>query len=98
MHCRSTFRSGVKDDSETRSCQLKKLNADPPCFPHNVRRDVMQDLPATLITGESIALDAASVNALKAALGGDVIIFGDSDDQSARQGWNGMIDRHPALI
>jgi FAD/FMN-containing dehydrogenase len=39
-----------------------------------------------------------TVSALRAALRGDVVLPGDDAYESARRVWNGMIDRHPAIV
>jgi len=53
-----------------------------------------------LITGAgaTIVLDDVAVTQLAASLRGSLIRPGDADYDTARAVWNGMIDRHPALI
>jgi FAD binding domain/Berberine and berberine like len=58
----------------------------------------MGDLRATLSTGESTVLNTARVHDFKAGLGGDIVLPEDADYEAARGGWNGMIDKHPALV
>src|SRR5688500_9499494 len=48
--------------------------------------------------GTMIELDAATVEAFAADLAGDLLGPGDAGYDQARRVWNGMIDRHPALI
>ena len=43
-------------------------------------------------------LDTQETEHLQAALHGQVILPGDPEYDTARKVWNGMIDRHPALI
>ena len=46
----------------------------------------------------ALTLDDATVSQFKAALRGQVIRPGDDGYDAARKVWNGMIDKHPALI
>jgi FAD/FMN-containing dehydrogenase len=41
---------------------------------------------------------AAAVDALRSSLLGQVLVPGDSEYERARRVWNGIIDRHPAII
>ncbi len=50
------------------------------------------------ITKDSTALDQAALNGLRAGLRGTVLLPDDPGYNEARSIWNGMIDRHPALI
>lgn len=50
------------------------------------------------LNGEQIALDEAEVQALAAAVRGQLIRPGGADYDAARRVWNGMIDKRPALI
>ena len=43
-------------------------------------------------------LDQAAVEGLRAGLRGPVLQPGDGDYEAARRIWNGLVDRHPALI
>jgi FAD/FMN-containing dehydrogenase len=53
-----------------------------------------------LLTGDGVpvVIDDAAVEALGARLRGPLLRPGDPDYDAARAVWNGMIDRHPALI
>ena len=45
-----------------------------------------------------LAIDDATIEQLRSAVGGEVITPEDAAYEEARRVWNGMIDRHPALI
>ena len=45
-----------------------------------------------------LAIDDATIEGLRSAVGGEVITPEDASYDEARKVWNGMIDRHPALI
>jgi FAD/FMN-containing dehydrogenase len=59
---------------------------------------IMAALQVATISGEEIALDGETVEAFKISLRGEVLSAGDDGYEEARQVWNGMIDRRPALI
>ena len=48
--------------------------------------------------GTVIELDVAPIEAFAARLAGDLLRRSDAGYDEARRVWNGMIDRHPALI
>lgn len=50
------------------------------------------------ISGTAAGLDPAAVESLRASLRGGVVVLGDAGYDAARAVYNGMIDRHPALI
>jgi FAD/FMN-containing dehydrogenase len=55
--------------------------------------------PMTFTTPpSSVALDEASVEQLRSSLRGPLLRPGDAGYEEARQVWNGMIDKRPALI
>jgi FAD/FMN-containing dehydrogenase len=45
-----------------------------------------------------LAIDDATIEGLRSAVGGEVITPDDVSYDEARKVWNGMIDRHPALV
>src|SRR3954467_1861819 len=49
-------------------------------------------------SGEAIRLDDSAVESLRASLRGELLCPGDAGYEEARQIWNGMINRRPALI
>ena len=58
----------------------------------------MTELQVTTTSGTSLVLDAATVQGFKTSLRGPLLRPGDAGYDDARKVWNGMIDRHPALI
>ncbi len=58
----------------------------------------MRTLRATTLAGTDIQLDSAAVTAFKARLHGALVCPEDPPYEQARKVWNGMIDKHPALI
>ena len=67
-------------------------------WPHLTRSNMMTDLQVTTTRGTSTTLDEATVQAFAGTLRGAVLRPGDTRYDSARAVWNGMIDKHPALI
>ena len=58
----------------------------------------MGELRVTLNTGAEAVLEEGVVEAFRASLRGPLLRAGDAGYDAARTIWNGMIDRHPALI
>ncbi len=58
----------------------------------------MTELHITTTAGTSMVLDDATVQGFKTSLRGPLLRPGDVGYDEARKVWNGMIDRHPALI
>jgi hypothetical protein len=58
----------------------------------------MADLQVTTTIGTNTVLDGATVQGFKAGLRGELLCPTDAGYEEARQIWNGMIDRRPALI
>src|SRR4029077_17106132 len=56
------------------------------------------ELQARTLTGEPIGLDQTIVTEFARKLRGELIRPGDAAYEAARQVYNGMISRHPALI
>lgn len=48
--------------------------------------------------GDPVVLGEAALEAFKGQLRGDLLVTGDAGYEQARRVWNGMIDKHPALI
>lgn len=64
-------------------------------------RGMMQtfsDVPATTVAGEATVLEMAAVDELRGSLRGALLTPGSGAYDTARMLWNGMIDKHPALI
>lgn len=53
---------------------------------------------AVTLDGKSIELEAAAVRELAGACRGEILLAGDAGYDTARKVWNGMHDKHPALI
>jgi hypothetical protein len=62
------------------------------------RREPMTELHVTTNSGTSIVFDAATVQGFKASLRGPLLHPSDAGYDDSRKVWNGMIDRHPAVI
>jgi FAD/FMN-containing dehydrogenase len=58
----------------------------------------MSSVPAVTIDGEETELSGSAVEDLAVSLQGELIRRGDPSYDAARQLWNGMIERRPALI
>ncbi len=58
----------------------------------------MSSLHMTTSTGAEIVLQEAAIQNLKTTLRGTLLQRGDPGYDEARSVWNGMIDKHPALI
>jgi hypothetical protein len=56
------------------------------------------DVAAKSLDGADIALPGSSIEAFAASMRGDVLLAGSPDYDKTRRVWNGMFDRHPALI
>lgn len=59
---------------------------------------VVGELPAIRLGGGETLLSRAAVKDFQASLGGHLLLPGQDGYDSARQVWNGMINRRPALI
>lgn len=55
-------------------------------------------IAAVSLDGNSIELGKGAINELGDAVGGNVLLANDPGYESARKIWNGMHDKHPALI
>jgi hypothetical protein len=56
------------------------------------------DLRAVKLSGAETTIERTAVQDLRASLGGALFAPGDEGYETARHVWNGMIDKHPALI
>ncbi|MEE8463411.1 MAG: FAD-binding oxidoreductase [Gammaproteobacteria bacterium] len=59
---------------------------------------VLSSITATRLTGEQTIIDKAAVKELRDSLEGQLLMPGNGAYEVARRLWNGMIDKHPALI
>jgi FAD/FMN-containing dehydrogenase len=59
---------------------------------------VVSDLPAVNTSRGEVVLERAAIEELKDSLRGELLMPGNAGYDMARAVWNGMIDRHPALI
>ena len=59
---------------------------------------VASDIPAVALDGSQIVLEKAAVNELGGSLQGQLLARGDVGYDTSRTIWNGMFDKHPALI
>jgi FAD/FMN-containing dehydrogenase len=58
----------------------------------------VSDLRAVKLSGAETTIERAAVRDLRASLKGTLLAPGDAEYEQARHVWNGMIDKHPALI
>lgn len=56
------------------------------------------DLRAVKLSGAETTIERAAVQDLRASLSGTLLVPGDEGYETSRRVWNGMIDKHPALI
>src|SRR6516225_8054806 len=56
------------------------------------------DVRAVKLSGAETNLEGPAVRDLRASLSGSLLAPGDEGYEAARRVWNGMIDKHPALI
>ena len=59
---------------------------------------VAEPIAALSLAGEELSLEAAAVQELAESLGGRLLLSESEGYEAARKIWNGMIDRHPAMI
>ena len=69
-----------------------------PLYPVLAGEQMASDVSAVTLSGDRITLKKAAVSDLGASLSGTLLAKGDGDYDQARTLWNGMHDRHPALI
>ena len=70
----------------------------PPAPPPVADRKVDTSIPGLSLDGAEIEIEKAAVEELSEALSGQVLLSGHPEYDVARKIWNGMHDRHPALI
>ncbi|MFZ5558434.1 MAG: FAD-binding oxidoreductase [Pseudomonadota bacterium] len=58
----------------------------------------MENITYTTLGGTSKSLNATALEALAAGISGGIVTPRDGDYDAARKIWNGMVDRHPAVI
>src|SRR5262249_33563562 len=56
------------------------------------------DLRAVKLSGAETVIESAAVRDFRASLSGTLLSPGNDGYEAARHVWNGMIDKHPALI
>src|SRR5579862_3177674 len=56
------------------------------------------DLRAVKLSGAETTIEAAAIRDFRASLKGSLLAPADEDYEAARHVWNGMINKHPALI
>ncbi len=61
-------------------------------------RSIPSQIPAIRLDGEATSLEGAAVRELADSMAGPLLLRGDFGYDGARKIWNGMHDRHPALI
>ncbi len=59
---------------------------------------IVADLPAIKLSGDKTVIERAALGDFRARLRGQLFMPGQDGYDSARRIWNGMIDKHPALI
>ncbi|MDJ0728064.1 MAG: hypothetical protein QNJ38_23450 [Prochloraceae cyanobacterium] len=58
----------------------------------------MTTLATTELNGGKAAISTEEINVLQSKLNGSLIRAGDANYDEARQIWNGMFDKRPAII
>ena len=72
--------------------------APPPGAPAATAAKAETGIPAISLDGRSIELEKAAIRELGQACTGEILLAGQPGYDSARKVWNGMHDKHPALI
>jgi FAD/FMN-containing dehydrogenase len=60
--------------------------------------ELPEQLPAIGLNGKPITIARADIKEFRASLRGQVLLAGNEGYEEARKIWNGVFDRHPALI
>ena len=87
--CRSAFAGAAYASLVSHNAAASALSA---------LAQVTSDVPAVRLDGSETTLEAAALRELDDALAGHLLLPGNADYESARKIWNGMHDRHPAVI
>ena len=69
-----------------------------PLLGFTAARKVAGEVAAKSLDGADLTLAGSAIEAFAASLRGDVLLRGDPDYDRTRRVWNGMFDKHPALI
>jgi FAD/FMN-containing dehydrogenase len=70
----------------------------PPSPPAATAAKAESGIPAISLDGASIELEKAAIRELGEACAGEILLAGHPGYDNARKVWNGMHDKHPALI
>ena len=60
--------------------------------------ELPEQLPAIGLDGKPISIARADIKEFRASLRGQLLLAGNDEYEQARKIWNGVFDRHPALI
>ena len=73
-------------------------DAPAPSAPAATAAKAESGIPAIALDGRSIELEKAAIRELGQACTGEILLAGQPGYDNARKVWNGMHDKHPALI
>jgi len=92
MRRRDFFRMGLLSGAAAALPATRLIAAEP------ASKGAPGELRAIKLSGAETSIEAAAIRELRASLKGQLLLAGDAEYESARRIWNGMINRHPALI